>query len=41
MPRYPSRKTAKDALYDAIVAGITANPAALALAEVGLGAILQ
>jgi hypothetical protein len=27
MPRYPSRKTAKDALYDAIVAGITANPA--------------
>jgi hypothetical protein len=27
MPRYPSRKTARDALYDAIVAGITANPA--------------
>lgn len=27
MPRYPTRKTAKDALYDAIVAGITANAA--------------
>lgn len=27
MPRQPTRKTATDTLHDAIVAGITANPA--------------